>query len=148
MAGAVGAVAWAGCEPLVRRLCRTPYSDIRMMGRLVTRSGAWLPIGVATHVANGAAFAVLLSRVGVRTPAAGVMAAELEVALLWPGMVVLDRLHPDRRSGRWPRLLTHRPTIAEQIVVHAVYGGVTGFLLLRAAAKTDRDGGSGTLGAA
>ena len=34
--------------------------------------------------------------------ARGVLAAEAENALLWPFTAVLDRLHPDVRSGAWP----------------------------------------------
>ncbi|MFL5914479.1 MAG: hypothetical protein ACJ752_02410 [Gaiellaceae bacterium] len=35
-AGAAAAPAWATSDPLLRRLAGTPYSDVRLLGRIVT----------------------------------------------------------------------------------------------------------------
>ena len=55
-------------------------------------------------------------------------AAQAESLLLWPGMAVLDRVHPDRRSGRWPPLLTDGRVFAYEAAVHALFGAVLGAL--------------------
>ena len=78
-AGVVAATAWAAGEPALRRLARTPYSDVGLLGRLVARNRAW--------------------------PLAGIAAAELENLALWPALAVADRIHPDRRKGSWPPLV-------------------------------------------
>jgi hypothetical protein len=41
-------------------------------------------------------------------------------------MAVMDRLHPDRRRGAWPRLLTSRKVFAYEATVHALFGVVLG----------------------
>ena len=44
------------------------------------------------------------------------MAAQLESAALWPGMAVVDRFHPDRRSGVWPPLLWNGRVFGQEVV--------------------------------
>jgi hypothetical protein len=78
------------------------------------------------HLANGAAFGVAFDRLGGRGPRQGLAAAMVETAATWPGMLLIDRFHPDRRDGTWPPLVRHGPTIAEQVLVHAVFGVVLG----------------------
>jgi hypothetical protein len=41
----------------------------------------------------------------------------------------MDRVHPDRRSGHWPRLLTDRRVLAQETLMHALFGLVLGLLL-------------------
>jgi hypothetical protein len=72
-------------------------------------------------------------RLGVRGWKAGIAAAELENVLAWPAMAVVDRLHPDRRAGRWPPLLRNRRVFVQEAAVHAVFGAVLGLLLPRTA---------------
>jgi hypothetical protein len=74
LAGATAAVVWAAAEPLTRRLFRTDYSDVRLVG---------LPL----HVANGAAFGVIDSRVRINP----LVFAALEHVALWPLVAVFDR---------------------------------------------------------
>jgi hypothetical protein len=85
--------------------------------------------GSAVHLANGAAAGMLFARLGVRGPKAAVAAAQLENAILWPGMAVVDRFHPDRRSGVWPPLLTNLRVFGQEVAAHAVFGIVLGLLL-------------------
>jgi hypothetical protein len=127
----VGTAVWAAAEPLVRRVMRTPYSDVRLLGAPVSRRH-WRVAGTALHLANGAVAGVAFHRLGLRGWRAGVLAAEVENALLWPGMAVVDRLHPDRRSGAWPPLLRNRRVFAQEAVVHALFGAVLGALVRRA----------------
>ena len=132
LAGIAAAAAWAAAEPAAARLLRTPagYSDVRLLGALVTLDGArWREAGVAAHLVNGAVFGALFEAAGARGWKQGVVAAKLENLALWPGMAAIDRLHPDRRSGAWPPLLTNPRVFVYESAVHALFGAVLGALV-------------------
>ncbi len=130
LAGVAAASAWAAVEPGVARALRIPwYSDVRLLGRLFTTHRAWPAIGLGSHLVNGALFGAAFERLGGRGPKQGLIAAQVENAGLWAGMVAIDRIHCDRRSGAWPRLFTHPRVAAHEVVVHAVFGLVLGALL-------------------
>jgi hypothetical protein len=59
------------------------------------------------------------------------VAAEAENLALWPGMALVDRYHPDRRSGAWPPLLRNGRVFAQEVAVHALFGAVLGALTRR-----------------
>ena len=107
-AGAIAAAVWAAGEPVLQRLVRTPYSDVRLLGRLATRARGWPVAGVVLHVANGAVFGAAFERAGLRGMKAGVLAAEAENAALWPALALVDRVHPDRRTAPGRRSLAAR----------------------------------------
>jgi hypothetical protein len=131
LAGAVAAGAWAVLEPLAARALRTGYTDVRLLGRLAGAGRAWPIAGVAIHAANGAAFGAAFAAAGRRGPAAGMGWATAEGLLAWPGMAIVDRVHPDRRSGCWPRLLTNPRVFVQEAVMHGVFGLLLGLLLPR-----------------
>jgi hypothetical protein len=126
LAGVAAAGVWAAAEPLLQRAFDTPYSDVRLLGGLVTNGGAWRPIGVGMHLGNGALFGMAFKRLGGRGLLQSVLAAELENLLLWPAMALFDRLHPDRRSGVWPPLLTNQRVFVYEATVHAIFGFTLG----------------------
>jgi hypothetical protein len=128
LAGVGAAAAWAAGEPALRRLARTPYSDVRLLGRAVTPGRAWPVAGLALHLANGALFGASFARLGLRGAKAGVVAAEAENLVLWPGLLVVDRLHPDRREGTWPPLARNPRVAAYAVAAHALFGFVLGRL--------------------
>ena len=64
-AGVTATAVWAAAEPLLRRIFRTPYSDVRLLGRPLSRRH-WRAAGLALHLANGAAAAVFCHRIGLR----------------------------------------------------------------------------------
>jgi len=130
-AGFIGAAAWAAGEPVLQRLIRTRYSDVRLLGRAVTRGRAWPLAGLALHLANGAVFGAAFERAGLRGVRAGVLAAQIENAALWPALAVVDRVHPDRRSGAWPPLARDPRIAAYEVVSHTLFGAVLGALLRR-----------------
>jgi hypothetical protein len=101
---------------------------VRLLGRMATERG-WLPAGLAIHAANGAAFGAVFALAGARGPLAGLAWAAAETVATWPGMALLDRIHPDRRSGRWPRLLTDRRVFAQEAAMHAVFGLLLGLMV-------------------
>ena len=134
VAGVAAAAAWAAAEPAATRLFRTPagYSDVRLLGALLTRDGPrWREAGLAAHLANGAVFGALFEAAGGRGWKQGVVAAKLENLALWPAMAAMDRLHPDRRSGAWPPLLTNPRVFVYEAAVHALFGAVLGSLVRR-----------------
>jgi hypothetical protein len=128
LAGAAAAAAWAAAEPLGRPLHGTSYSDVRLLGRPLSRRH-WRAAGLAIHLANGAGAGVLFRRLGLRGPVAAVALFQAENLAAWPLMAVVDRLHPDRRSGAWPPLLRNRRVLAYEVAMHAVFGAVLGTLL-------------------
>lgn len=127
-AGVVAAGVWAAAEPALERIFRTDYTDVRLLGAPLSRRH-WRGVGTAVHLANGAAAGVLFDRLGLRGWTTGIVAAELENALLWPGSAVIDRLHPDRHSAAWFPLLRNRRVYAQEVVAHALFGAVLGGLL-------------------
>lgn len=129
VAGATAAVVWASAEAMVGRAFGTPYSDVRLLGRMLPVGAAWRPAGIALHVANGALFGAAFERFGGHGWVQGVIAAEMENAALWPGMALIDRFHPDRRSGAWPPLAWNSRIFAYEATVHAIYGFVLGALM-------------------
>jgi hypothetical protein len=131
-AGVIAAAAWAAAEPALRRLARTPYSDVRLLGRTVTRGRAWPAAGLALHLANGAVFGASFAWLGLRGAKAGVIAAEAENLVLWPGLLVVDRVHPDRCEGNWPPLTRDPRVAAYAVAAHALFGFVLGRLTERA----------------
>ena len=128
LAGAAAAAVWAAAEPLGRPLHGTSYSDVRLLGRAVS-GRHWRAAGLATHLLNGAAAGVLFRRLGLRGPKAALALFQAESLALWPLMAVVDRFHPDRRSGEWPPLLRNGRVFAYEAGMHAIFGAVLGTLL-------------------
>lgn len=104
---------------------------MRLLGAPLSRRH-WRLTGAVVHLANGALAGVAFHRLGLRGWKAGLVAAQLENAALWPGMAVVDRFHPDRRSGAWPPLLRSRRVFAQEVAAHAIFGAVLGRLVRRA----------------
>lgn len=129
-AGALAAAVWAAAEPGLRRLFRTPYTDVRLLGAPLSRRH-WRLAGTGVHLANGAAAGVAFRRLGVRGWKSGIALAQLEGAAAWPAMAVVDRFHPDRTSGAWPPLLRNRRVFGQEVAAHAIFGAVLGAALRR-----------------
>lgn len=114
-AGAVAAAAWAVVEPIDKRLFAHDYSDVEMLGKLVTRGRAWPAVGLAMHVANGAAFGIAARRLRVRP----FTLAMIENVALFPFSWFVDRRHPARND--LAPLLTPRG-FAQATFRHALFG--------------------------
>jgi hypothetical protein len=127
LAGIAAAAVWAAAEPALSRAFGIPwYSDRRLLGGLlrVGPGGA-----LAGHLANGAVFGAMFERAGGRGPLQGALAAQAENLGLWPAMVVVDRVHADRRSGVWPPLLRNGRVFAYEATAHALFGALLGSLV-------------------
>jgi hypothetical protein len=129
VAGAIAAALWAASEPPLGRAFGTPFSDVRLLGRTVTRGPLWPVVGVAAHMANGALFGWAFARLGGHGAKRGVAAASVENLALWPAMALVDRFHPDRRDGTWPRLVTDPRTFGFEVTTHALFGATLGALV-------------------
>ena len=131
LAGATAAAAWAAAEPLAQRVFRTTYSDVRLLGAPISRRH-WRAVGIALHLANGAAAGVAFERLGLRGWKAGIAVFQAENLAAWPLTVVVDRFHPDRRSGAWPPLSRNGRVFAQEAAVHALFGAILGSLVAHA----------------
>jgi hypothetical protein len=131
IAGAVAATVWTAADPLLERAFRTPYADAKLLGPFITEGRLEPVANAATHAAGGFAFGYLFSRFGGRGVKNGVAAAVAENTLLWPLLAVFDRIHPKRRSGEWPRLVTNPRVFAQATTGHALFGVLLGLLSKR-----------------
>lgn len=131
LAGAAAAGVWVAVEPAVMRVTGGRHTQVRLLGGLIAPDGPWREIGLAAHLANGAAFGVAFDRLGLRGAGRGMVAAEVENTLLWPLVGVIDRIHPDVRSGAWPPLARSGSEFAQELLGHAVFGAVMGALIPR-----------------
>jgi len=131
VAGAVAAGAWAAVEPKLRELTGGYHSQVRLIGGLAAPDGPWREVGLAGHLANGAAFGVAFAWLGLGGADQGILAAEVENTLLWPAVGVLDQIHPDVRSGAWPPLARNPHAFVQEVIGHAVFGAMLGALIPR-----------------
>jgi hypothetical protein len=130
LAGAVAAGVWAATSPLDARVFGVPYLDQELLGKLVTRGRAWMPVGVALHVANGALFGAAYAQVAPHLPAPawarGPLAGLAEHLATWPLTTLVDRVHPAR--DELPRLAREPRAFAQATWRHLVFGVVLGEL--------------------
>jgi hypothetical protein len=130
LAGGIAAAAWAAQQPLDKRVFRSGYDDVELLGKLVTRDSSWPVAGFLLHVQTGAVFgaAYAVGRPFLPGPplAKAVVASLGEHALLWPLGRIVDRHHPARRE--LTTLSTNRRAFAQATWRHLVFGVVLGEL--------------------
>lgn len=129
LAGTVAAGLWAAQQPLDKRLTGVDYDDCELLGSAVTRGRYAYPAGVAMHLANGAIFGALYSRVAPSLPgpraARGLTAGLVEGLGTWP-LTRFVGLHPDAK--RFPQLWGDRRAFGQMVWRHALFGAVLGEL--------------------
>jgi hypothetical protein len=139
LAGAVAAGVWAAQQPLDRKVFGVPYDDTELLGKWVTRGPLWRPVGVALHLANGAAFGALYASAAPRLPlpswARGPAAAMAEHAGSWPLTAVVPALHPAAKD--FPPLFTSPRALGQATWRHLLFGVVLGELERRLNAPED-----------
>ena len=133
-AGAAAATVWGLLEPLDRRLFRHDYSDIALLGKLVTRGPGWRVAGFLLHGTNGALFGLAFHELRRRLDAdprrLALVLALVENAVLYPLGILVDRRHPARGEAGLAPLSTVRAFLQET-TRHAVFGLVLGRLAER-----------------
>ncbi|MFN8175476.1 MAG: hypothetical protein U0T02_10455 [Solirubrobacteraceae bacterium] len=130
LAGAAAAATWAALQPLDKRAFGSRYDDVELMGKAVTRGGAWPVAGLAIHMGNGALFGAIYSNVAPLLPvppvARGPLVALAEHVALWPAGRLSDALHPAR--DELPALSGNHRAWWQSAWRHALFGFVLGEL--------------------
>ncbi len=134
LAGGIAAGVWALQQPLDKRLLRSEYDDVELLGRAVLPRAdrtRWYPAGLLMHLQNGALFGavyagVLAPRLQVPPAARGPLVAQVENFALWPLGRLSDRFHPARRD--LPQLTGNRRALAQATWRHLLFGVVMGEL--------------------
>ena len=141
IAGGLAAALWAAQQPLDKRVFGSSYDDVELLGKGVTRGSEWPAIGLAMHLANGAAFGALYSQ--LRPFLFGPpVARALTLALAenfgsWPLVRLTDRHHPAK--GDLPALAGNRRALAQATWRHALFGAVVGVLEHRLNARREAE---------
>jgi hypothetical protein len=129
-AGAVGAAVWAAQEPLDKRVFGVDYSDVELLGKAVIRGDEWPAVGLAMHLANGAAFgaAYALAKPFLPGPpvARALAAAMTEHFGTWPLIGIAERIHPARHE--LPKLAGNPRALAQATWRHVLFAVVVGVL--------------------
>lgn len=121
---------WALAQPLDKRVLRSSYDDVELLGRALTKGRRWYPAGLALHIANGALFGAVYANVAPALPlpaiTRGPVAALAEHLALWPLGRVSDRFHPAR--DQLPKLTGNGRAFAQAAWRHLLFGGLLGEL--------------------
>ena len=132
LAGAAAAAVWGLVEPLDQRLFRFPYSDIAILGKLVTRGPHWRAAGWALHVANGAVaglvYWALFERIGGNAFWFAIGFALVEHLVTYPLTLLTDRHHPARGAPELPPMSRSGRAFAQATFRHLLFGVVLGLL--------------------
>ncbi|MCW2963046.1 MAG: hypothetical protein JWO17_298 [Actinomycetia bacterium] len=131
LAGAAAALVWGALEPIDKHIFRNDYSDIAVLGKLVTRTRAWPIAGIAFHAANGAVFGIAFNEARRRTTVPprrlAVLLALGEHLALFPLSYLIDHTHPARGEPGVGALFNRRG-FAQATARHALFGAVLGRL--------------------
>ena len=130
LAGAAATVVMTVGEPLDKRLFNSPYDDVEILGKLVTRGDHWRSIGWVLHVNNGAMLGAAYPRIKPSLPGPavlrGLLAGLIEHVATWPMTVLVDRYHPARTE--LPKLAVSPRALGQATIRHAVFGIALGVL--------------------
>jgi hypothetical protein len=136
LAGTIAAGVWAAQQPLDKRVFGVDYDDAELLGTIVTRrrrAPESFAIGTVLHLANGAAFGALYSRVAPALPfppaagvARGVAGGLAEHLATWPGTRFIEGWHPI--GSQLPRLWGDHRAFAQATWRHVLFGAVLGAL--------------------
>jgi hypothetical protein len=135
VAGVVAAVAMALAMFGDLAVTHQKTNELRLLGGLIPGLGRFWPVtGTLMHLGNGAALGALFGWIQAGLPgptwARGLLLAMVENLLLWPVLLVTDRIHPHVKKGQLQRFNTPGAFAAE-IFRHVVYGVVLGVVFER-----------------
>ena len=133
LAGAAAAAVWGLVEPLDRRVFGFPYSDIAILGLLITRGPHWRTIGWVLHIVNGAiaglVFWALFEQFGGNAFWFAIGFAMVEHLVTYPLTMLTDRFHPARGAPELPPMSRSCPAFAQATFRHLLFGVVLGLLV-------------------
>jgi hypothetical protein len=134
LAGLAGGAAFAAVMKFDMAISGNPVNDFKLLGGFGPAREHWQVTGPLVHGVNSAALGVAYASVADRMTGPGwlrgLVFALAENTLLWPIMIVLDRVHPAIHSGELPKFNRPWPFVAENLR-HAAYGFVLGALYER-----------------
>ena len=130
IAGAAATVVMTLGQPIDKRLFRSTYDDVEILGKLVTRGDDWQPVGFVLHVQNGALLGAAYPRLKRSLPGPailrGLLAGLIEHIATWPMTTLVDRYHPARKE--LPNLAANPRAFGQATIRHAVFGIVLGLV--------------------
>ena len=132
--GGIAGTAYLAEMVLDMRVVSNRYDDLVLWGGFVARNRVRQRLlGAAVHYVLSVTLAFAYGTVSPWLPrwpgwVRGVVFVQVENALLYPGVPVLNAVHPEVRSGRLPTLLTWRYFWVE-IARHVAFGATLGALL-------------------
>lgn len=130
VSGVLAAAVWAVQQPLDKRVFRSRYDDVELLGRAIVRDDGWYPVGLALHLSNGALFGALYAGVAPELPIPAILRgpvlAVAENVGLWPLLALTDRHHPAR--DQLPQLSRDRTAFLQATWRHLLFGLVLGLL--------------------
>ena len=140
LAGAAAAAVWAAQQPLDKRVFRSSYDDVELLGKAVTREAGWPLAGLALHLQTGAAFGALYAELRPFLPGpplvSAIIAGMAEHVGFWPLGRLVDRYHPARDD--LAKLSGNRRAFAQAAWRHLVFGVVLGELERRLNAEQEQ----------
>jgi hypothetical protein len=142
IAGVIAAAVMVAVNLADMAVTKQRTNDIRLVGGLFPGARrAWPVFGTGIHLLNGAALGSLFALVqhGLPGPtwARGVIFGLVENFLLWPFLLMTDRIHPDVKTGKLDRYNRPGP-FAAATFRHIVYGAVLGAAYDRLTKQTRR----------
>ena len=133
--GLFGALAYLVAMGIDIVITRKRANDLRLLASLVPGGGPYWPVlGLVMHFFNGAALGMVYARVQHHLPGRGwlrgLLFAQTENLVLWPLMILIDRVNPDIKNGSLP--VYNRPLpFLQEVLRHAAYGAVLGAVFQR-----------------
>lgn len=135
-AGLLASIAYLLEQWLDRRLVPNLYDDLVLWGGLFSRSPRRQRLlGLGIHLSLGMALAGIYQGTSLPIPRwpgwlRGLLFVQLENAILYPGVPLLNAVHPAVRRGELPSLVTRRYALVE-VLRHAAFGVVLGVVARR-----------------
>src|SRR3954462_13624229 len=130
IAGTLAAALWVAQQPLDKRVFGVDYDDVELLGKAVTRGSEWPAVGLAMHLANGAAFGALYAQLRpfLFGPSVlrAVSAALAENVGSWPLIGFAEQHHPAK--GDLPTVAGNPRALAQATWRHVLFGAVLGIL--------------------
>jgi hypothetical protein len=139
ISGCAGGVAFAVTMLLDMSISRKRVNDFQMLAGFGPAAHLWKFTGPLIHMFNSATLGTVyaVSEPHLRGPGwlRGATFALIENTLLWPLVMLIDRIHPAIRSGELPSFNRPWPFVAENLR-HLAYGLVLGTIFDRIVRRT------------
>ena len=129
LAGLAGGAAFAAVMKLDMALSGRRVDDFQLLAGFGPTRNRWRLVGPIIHAVNSVSLGGLYAVVADLIPGSGwrkgLTFALAENTLLWPIIIILDRVHPAIRSGELPVYNRPWPFLVENLR-HAAFGVVLG----------------------